>query len=94
MIANDSLDSITESQLPSHLFQVEVEIMSRAVLHHRAERVGVDLEGVVVLDDPRVVQRPVDVVLPQRVLDVVGLLVVLPVLVQLVDFAGDVPLLL
>ena len=68
--------------------------MARAVLHHRAEGVGVDLEGVIVLDDARVVQGPVDVVLPQRVLDVVGLLVVLPVLVQLVNFTGDVPLLL
>ena len=35
-----------------------------------------------------------DVVLAEGVLDVVGLLVVLPVLVQLVDLAGDVALLL
>ena len=34
-----------------------------------------------------------DVVLPKGVLDVVGLLVVLPILVQLVDFAGHVSLL-
>ena len=36
----------------------------------------------------------VDVLLPQRVLYVVGLLVVLPVLVELVEFASNVALLL
>ena len=36
----------------------------------------------------------VDVVFPESMLDVVGLLVVLPVLVELVDLAGHVALLL
>ena len=76
------------------LFEVKVEVVAVAVLEHGAERVGVDLEHVEQADDARVVQLLVDVVLAQRVLDVVGLLVVLPVLVQLVDLAGHVPLLL
>ena len=36
----------------------------------------------------------VNVVLSERVLDIIGFLVILPVLVQLVDFARDVPLFL
>lgn len=50
-----------------YLFEIEVEIMSVAVLEHSAERVAVDLEHVVELHDARVVQRLVDVVLPERV---------------------------
>lgn len=46
------------------LLQVEVQVVAVAVLQHRAERVGVYLEHVVKLDDSRVVQRFVDIVLP------------------------------
>lgn len=46
------------------LFEVEVKVMAVAVLQHRAERVGIDLKHIVQLDDPWVVQRFVDVVLP------------------------------
>ena len=35
----------------------------------------------------------VDVVLPEGVLDIVGILIILPVFVQLVDFTGNIPLL-
>ena len=68
--------------------------MPITVLEHGAEAVGVDLEDVEEVDDPRVRQVLVDIVLAEGVLDVVGLLVVLPVLVQLVDLAGNVALLL
>ena len=76
------------------LLEVKVQVVSVAVLEHRAERVGVNLEDVKEADNPRMVQLFVDVVLSKGVLDVVGLLVVLPVLVQLVDLAGHVALLL
>ncbi len=76
------------------LLEEEVEIVALAVLEHRAERVGVDFEHVEELDNARMVQGLVDVVLAQRMLYVVGLLLVLPVLVELVDLAGHVALLL
>lgn len=76
------------------LLQVEVEVVSVAVLEYCAEGVGVDLEDVVEPDHSWMVQLLVNVVLSERVLYVVGLLVVLPVLVQLVDLARHVPLLL
>lgn len=76
------------------LLEVKIEVVPVAVLEHRAERIGVYLEDVKEPDDTRVVQLLVNVVLPQGVLDVIGLLVVLPVLVQLVNLAGHVPLLL
>jgi len=64
------------------------------VFEDSAEGIGIDLEDVEESDDPRVLEVLVDVVLTQRVLNVVGLLVILPVLAELVDLAGDVPLLL
>ena len=67
--------------------------MSITVFEDSAEGVGVDLEDVEEPDDPRMLKVLVDVVLTQRVLDVVGLFVVLPLLAQLVDLARHVPLL-
>lgn len=67
--------------------------MAITVFEDSTEGVGIDLEDVEELDDPRVLEVLVDVVLAQRVLDVVGLLVILPLLAQLVDLAGHVPLL-
>ena len=77
-----------------HLFEIEVEVVSITVLEHGAEGVGVDLEDVEEGDDAGVLKILVDVVFAERVLDVVGLLVVLPVLVQLMNLASDVALLL
>ena len=76
------------------LLQVEVKVVTVTVLEHGAEAVGVNLEHIVQVDNARVLQRLVDVVLPQRVLNVVRLFVVLPVLVELVDLAGNVLLVL
>ena len=67
--------------------------MAITVFKDSAEGIGVNLEDVEESDDPRVLEVLVDVVLTQRVLNVVGLLVVFPVLAELVDLAGDVPLL-
>ena len=78
----------------SNLLQVEVQIVAITVFEDSAEGVGIDLEDVEELDDSRVLEVLVDVVLAQRVLDVVGLLVVLPLLAQLVDLASNVALLL
>ena len=80
--------------MPPHLFEIEVEVVSITVLEHGAERVCVDLEDVEEGDNPRVLKVLVDVVFSERVLDVVGFFVVFPVLVQLVDLACDVALLL
>ena len=77
-----------------HLFEIEVEVVSITVLEHGAERVCVDLEDVEEGDNPRVLKVLVDVIFSERVLDVVGLLVVLPVLVQLMNLASHVTLLL
>ena len=67
--------------------------MAITVFKDSAEGIGVNLEDVEESDDPRVLEVLVDVVLTQRVLNVVGLLVDFPVLAELVDLAGDVPLL-
>lgn len=48
------------------LLQVEVEVVSVAVLQHRAEGVRIDLEHVVEFHHSRMVQRFMDVVFPQR----------------------------
>lgn len=48
------------------LFKVEVQVMTIAILQYRTERVGVNLEHIVQLHNPRVVQRFVNVVFPQR----------------------------
>lgn len=76
------------------LFQIEIEIVAVAVLEDGAERVGVNLENVKQPHDSRMVQLLVNIVLPESVLDIIGLLVVLPVFVQLMDLASHVPLLL
>lgn len=76
------------------LLQVEIQIVAVAILEDGAERIGVDFEDVEQPHHSRMVQLFVDVVLAQSVLDVIGLLVVLPVLVQLVHFTGHVPLFL
>merc|ERR1719431_1524084 len=76
------------------LFQVKVKIVSITVLQNGAEAVGVYLEDVEQLDNASVLQCLVDVILPQSMLYVVCLFVVLPVLVELVNLAGHVPLLL
>jgi len=76
------------------LLEKEVQVIALAVLEHGAERVRVNLKHVKELDNARMVQRLMDIVLPQRVLDVVGLLLVLPVLVQLVHLTRHVALLL
>jgi len=61
------------------LFEKKVEIMDVTELENSAEAVATDLKDVLQSDDPGVVERLVDVVLPESVLDVVGLLVVRPV---------------
>lgn len=76
------------------LLEIKVQIMSITILEHRAERIGIDLEHIVQTHHARMVELLVDVVLAQRVLYVVSLLVILPVLVQLVNLAGNVALLL
>lgn len=76
------------------LLQVKVEVVSIAVLKHSAERVGVDLEHVIQANHSGMIQLLMDVVFAQCVLYVIGLLVVLPVFVQLMDFAGHVTLIL
>ena len=85
---------VLHKSVSTYLFEIEVEVVSVAVLQDSAERVGVDFEDVVEVDYPWVLEVLVDVVLPEGVLDVVGLLLVFPVLVQLVDLASHVPLLL
>ena len=76
------------------LFQVEIQIVTVTVFEDGTKRVGVDLEHVKQPDDSRMVQLFVNIVLPQGVLDIIGFLVVLPVLVQLMDLTRHVPLLL
>ena len=66
--------------------------MAVAVLEDCAEAVAVNLKDVVEFDNPGMFQRLVDVVLPESVLDVVGLLVVRPVLVELEDLTGNIPI--
>ena len=77
----------------TNLLKIEVKVVAITVFKDSAEGIGVNLEDVEESDDPRVLEVLVDVVLTQRVLNVVGLLVVFPVLAELVDLAGDVPLL-
>uniref|UniRef100_A0A182IS39 Uncharacterized protein n=1 Tax=Anopheles atroparvus TaxID=41427 RepID=A0A182IS39_ANOAO len=75
--------------------RVEVEIVPVAVLQHGAERVRVDLEHVVQLHHARVIQRLVDVVLPERVPSKnTERKARLTVFVELVHLARDVALLL
>ena len=66
--------------------------MTITVFEDSAEGISVDLKDVEEPDDSGMLKILVDVVLAQRVLDVVRLLVVLPVLAQLVDLARNVPL--
>ena len=51
----------------------------------------VNLYGVVVLDHPPIVQLLVDFVFPQSMFDVVILYLILPTVVEVVDFAGYLP---
>ena len=74
------------------LFQMEVQVMTVAVLQHRAKTVGVDLKNVEQIDNSGMLQCLVYVVLTQGVLDIVGLLVVLPIFVQLMYLAGNIAL--
>ena len=66
--------------------------MTVAVLQHRAKTVGVDLKNVEQIDNSGMLQCLVYVVLTQGVLDIVGLLVVLPIFVQLMYLAGNIAL--
>ena len=71
------------------LLHVDREIGPVAELHHRAEGVLVDLDGVVEHDDILMAQLLVNLVLTKRMLDVVGLVGLRPAAAQLVDLAGD-----
>ena len=68
--------------------------MAITVFENSAEGIGVDFEDIKQADDSRMVQLLVDVVLSESVLDIIGLLVILPILIQLVDFTSHVPLFL
>ena len=76
------------------LLEKKVEIVDIAEVEDSAEAVAADLEHVLEPDDPGVVERHVDVVLPEGVLHVVALFVVRPVRVELVQLAGHVLVLL
>jgi hypothetical protein len=66
--------------------------MTVTVFKDSTEGICIDLKNIEKSNDARVLKILVDVVLPQCVFDVVGLLVVLPVLAQLVDLARNVSL--
>jgi hypothetical protein len=72
------------------LLQVEIKIISVTIFQHCTEGVVVDCEQVEEADNPWMVQWLVDVFLAHCVFDVVCLLVLLPVLVHLMYFAGDI----
>jgi len=54
------------------LLQIEVQIVAITVFEHCAKGIRIDLEDVVELDDPRMIQRLVDVVFPQSVSELLG----------------------
>ena len=72
-----------------HRLEVLVEVDAVTPLEHGRERVLVDLENVVQLDDARVLHVAVDRVLARGVLDVRRLALIRPVRVELVDLDGD-----
>jgi hypothetical protein len=66
--------------------------MTITVFKDSTEGIGINLKNVKKTNDAWMLKILVDVVLPQCMLDVVGLLIVLPVLAQLVDLARNVTL--
>jgi len=76
------------------LLEIEIQIVAVAVFQHRAERVIVDGEQIEEANDPWMIQPLMDVLLPHRMLHVVGLLILFPFLVDLVDLARDVAVLI
>jgi len=66
--------------------------MTITVFKDCTEGIGINLKNIEKANDAWMLKILVDVVLPQCMLDVVGLLIVLPVLAQLVDLARDVTL--
>ena len=75
----------------SVLLQVKVEVRARAKLKNSAKAVVINLDGVKLFDDSPVVQILVDLVLPYCMLDVIVLDLLRPAVVEVVDFAGDLP---
>ena len=69
------------------LFQIEVQIWSRAQFQNCTETVVVDLDGVVLLHYSSMVQVFVDLVLSDRMLYVVVLNLFAPRVVKMMDFA-------
>ena len=65
------------------LLQVKVQIVAITVFEYSAERVGVYFKHVEETHYARMIKLLVNIVLSQRVFDVVGFLVILPVLVEL-----------
>ena len=76
------------------LLEIKVQVVPITVFKNGAEGIGINFEDVKQANDPRMVQLFVDVVLSEGVLDIIGLLVVLPIFIQLVHFASHVPLFL
>ena len=71
------------------LLQVVVEVRPAAQLQNRAKAVVVDLHRVVMPHHTPVRQLFMDLVLAQRMLDVVVLDLVTPAVIEVVDLAGD-----
>ena len=71
------------------LLQVIVKVRPTAQLENGTEAVMVNLHRVVVLNHAPIVQLFVDFVLPQRMLNVVVFDLVVPTVIEMVNFAGD-----
>jgi len=71
------------------LFQIEIQIRPRTQLKYGAKAVVVNFHGVVLVDDPPVVQVFVYLILPDGVLDVIVLDLLGPAVVEVVDLAGN-----